>query len=130
MKKTQLKMYGFTTEEVLRSLGENSLLIPSNVVVLSYNSGEVETRDSKKQPWANFTVADSTEYEALKGIGMEERAGHIKVSLKGYSGEDLNYLIEKVVPTSSFGLDFETSGKFKQIVGAKFIARLEDIELL
>ncbi|NSP43464.1 hypothetical protein HRE62_08115 [Enterococcus faecalis] len=131
MKKTQLKMYGFTTEEILKSLGDsNTLMIPSSVIVLNHNSGEVETRDNKKQPWANLIVADSSEYEALKGIGMEERAGHIKVSLKGYNGEDLNSLIEKVIPTSSFGLDFETSGKFKQIVGAKFIAHLEDIELV
>lgn len=89
MKKTQLKMYGFTTEEILKSLGDsNTLMIPSSVIVLNHNSGEVETRDNKKQPWANLIVADSSEYEALKGIGMEERAGHIKYQLRSEGKDD------------------------------------------
>lgn len=123
-------MYDFRINQILESLSDSNILdVPENVIVLNHNSGEIETKENKKMSWGSLVVASNDEYEALKGIGMEERAGHIKVTLKGYNGEDLTPLINKVIPTSAFTLDFETQGQYKTIIGAKFIANLEDIEL-
>lgn len=123
-------MYDFRINQILESLSDSNILdVPENVIVLNHNSGEIETKENKKMSWGSLVVASNDEYEALKGIGMEERAGHIKVTLKGYNGEDLTPLINKVIPTSAFTLDFETQGQYKTIIGAKFIVNLEDIEL-
>lgn len=123
-------MYDFRINQLLESLSNSKILdVPENVIVLNHNSGEIETKEKKKMSWGSLVVASNDEYEALKGIGMEERAGHIKVALKGYNGEDLTPLMNKVIPTSAFKLDFETQGQYKTIIGAKFIANLEDIEL-
>lgn len=124
-------MYDFRINQLLESLSDSKILdVPENVIVLNHNSGEIETKEKKKMSWGSLVVASNDEYEALKGIGMEERAGHIKVTLKGYNGEDLTPLINKVIPTSAFTLDFETQGQYKTIIGAKFIGNLEDIELV
>lgn len=112
-----LKMYGFTSEELLNAVKKNNVLdVPDIVEVIDTSTGELDNGNK----WATLLASPFEELESLRGVGLEERAGHIKISLKGYQGEDIENLIGTKLDTSTFTINFNVSGRFKTIVGAKF----------
>lgn len=120
-----LKMYGFESERLLEAISDGGILdVPKEVEVVDIATGELDNGNK----WATLVTSSSEELEALRGIGMEDRAGKIKVSLKGYNGEDVEKLIGKKLDTSVFAIDFDVKGKFKQIVGAKFISSVGSLK--
>lgn len=120
-----LKMYEFSSEELLAELKEKNVIeIPEYVEITHVNTGELDNGAK----WATLNASSVEELDTLRSVKLEDRAGVIKVSIKGYKGEDVNKFIGNKIKTDKFTVDFDVKGKYKQITGAKFIC--PDIKLL
>lgn len=113
-----MKMYDFTGMALLEGARKEKMIdVPEVVEVVDFVTGELDNGNK----WATLVASSSEELETLRSVGMADRAGVIKVSVKGYEGENLEKLVGKKLDTSDFSIDFDIKGKFRQIVGAKFI---------
>lgn len=122
-----LKMYEFKSDELLLAISNSKILdVPKKIEVVDIVTGELDNGNK----WATLITCSVDELEALRSIKLEERAGKIKVSLKGYSGENIRNFVGKILDTSDLAIEFDVKGKFKQISGAKFISNVNLLKFI
>lgn len=118
--KSVIAMYDATPQKILEGLESSGVLsIPEKVIVTDSQVGELE--NGKK--WGFLLVSDFKEYEILKDLGYENRAGKIKISISNFDGRNLEIYKDKILNTEKLTIDFATSKN--RIVGIKFKADLE-----
>jgi len=127
-----LKIGEVTETEILEVLtATGAIKVPEKLLVRATNQGSIDN-DGDKLPtlWANMTVVDPVELEALTAIGYEDNVKEIKVKVTNFDGKDLSVYEGKTIePTAlSFVWD-KTRGQYQKIVGIRPVLDADNIVL-
>lgn len=111
----------FKNEKLFLNSLRNSLELPSKVRVLEVSAGVFNDR-----AYCSLLGAPTDQLELLAGLGLEDRAEDVKIKIKNYNGESLDYLIGKdILIPDTVDLAFKRSGH--QVVGVDLVMDVKEV---